>query len=982
MLAYKEVVYRDIWKGVDLKLFSNGQNLEEEFIVHPGADASNVALAYEGIKGLSVADDGSLQVATAFGDIAETSPRIYQEITGKPVPLSGNFKVGAQNSYTFEVAKHDQQSYLIIDPTVIYSKPRDGKKADQGALLYSSFLGGSVGDQGTAIAVDNAGNAYITGWTYSGDFPTTPGAFQTTAPNGSAFVTKVNALGSAPLVYSTYLGQLAGGYGIAVDSAGSAYAAGRTANDTYDFPTTANAFQRYCNSSAFVTKLTPSGDGLIYSTCLGNGSTANAVAVDSTGNMYITGHGYGGSFPTTPNAFQTDAPYQTGGAVISVLNPSASGASSLIYSSFLGGNPSNLIFLDWGNGIAVDAYGKVYVTGFTSSLDFPVTSGAFMTVYPASDCVDGCRFDNGYLPSGFVAKFDPLAFGVSSLLYATFLGGSAGTEGNGVAVDSLGNAYVTGTTGDYYGYPRYNVPFPTTPGAYQTVADNNDAFVTKLNAAGNNLIYSTLLGGNGQQWSAACALDSSNDAYVTGYTDASNFPIAGNAFLPNDPNPAFHQGFVTKFNTTGTGLLYSSYLGGTTSSTNGPWPGGGIAVDQVGDAYVTGSTWASNFPITSFAFQPAFAGGQDAFVTKFPIGAAEGLSITGITPTAGGNAGQVTPEIVGTGYHSGASAQLNCGGNPVKGQNVSVSAGGRILNATFDLTATAPGTCDVMVTNPDQTSAKLTRGFTVVKGGAPQLWLQLYAPPAINSFGCFHSLLWKYWNCECPRRCSHADRSPSNLTLKVNCQLPTPSDLGISWIFPSGATSLWSPKIRKGILSSTCGFWICQAEPSDFSSTVTLIPKDFEIHVKVHAMHAELGSAPDSEFSRTGDLNVVKTSFVAQTLADALLTALGGKRAAELSPSWTKDQILGSMTDGLIRYDKVEGSKVSPFSRMLGWLLGIIESASGIDLTGGTLEDALRLLARGAFWVNLHNKQIEDAYTEYKTSATPNDLVGPTGLVP
>ncbi len=133
VLAYKEVVYRDIWKGIDLKLFANGPNLEEEFVVHPGADASAVRLAYEGVQGLTVGDDGSLKVATAFGDIVETSPRIYQEIAGNTVPLSGSFKVGAQNSYTFEVAKRDEQADLIIDPTVIYSKPGHSKKTDQGA---------------------------------------------------------------------------------------------------------------------------------------------------------------------------------------------------------------------------------------------------------------------------------------------------------------------------------------------------------------------------------------------------------------------------------------------------------------------------------------------------------------------------------------------------------------------------------------------------------------------------------------------------------------------------------------------------------------------------------------------------------------------------------------------------------------------------------------------------------------------------------
>ena len=427
-------------------------------------------------------------------------------------------------------------------------------------------------------------------------------------------------------------------------------------------------------------------------------------------------------------AIYTRDPYTQAPAFLSVMNPSASGASSLVYSTYFGGTPSDAFFGDNGLGVAVDAYGMVYITGWTTSRDFPVTAGAYMTVYPGQPCCGFCGcfagLGGGLLPSAFMAKFDPLAFGAASVIYSTFLGGSLGTVGYGLAVDSLGNAYVAGSTGAYYGYIAGQVvPFPTTAGAYQSVPDTNDAFVTKFNGAGNNLIYSTLLGGSGgpgQQWATRCALDASNDAYVTGWTGAPNFPPAGNAFLPNDPNPAFQQGFVTQFNSTGTGLLYSSYLGGITGSTNGEF--GAIAVDQVGDAYVTGATVAIDFPVTQFPFQPLYAGNVDAFVTKFPIGAPGGISILGITPTTGGNAGQVSPEIVGAGFHFGATAQLNCGGSPVVGQNVTISAGGRILDATFDLTATAPGTCDVVVTNPDQTSAKLAQGFTVQQGGAANLW--------------------------------------------------------------------------------------------------------------------------------------------------------------------------------------------------------------------------------------------------------------------
>jgi hypothetical protein len=672
--------------------------------------------------------------------VTETAPRIYQESpAAKETAISGRFKVSG-NAYTFELAKLDENADLIIDPTIVISKARVGRKDGQGTLLYSSYLGGSQRDFGNAIAVDSAGNAYVAGQTASSDFPTTPGAFQTSAPGGSAFVTKVNALGSQ-MVYSTYLGIAAQGFGIAVDSSGNAYASGGYA---YTFPTTSNAFSQSCYGSAFLTKLTPAGDSLIYSTCLGlspyTGTTAFAVAVDQTGNAYLTGQ-TGDGLPTTANAFQSAFTGCSSGvypnAFFSVLNPSLSGSASLTYSTYLGAQGVECQAVTWGDSglrITVDAFSMAYITGYTSGPTFPVTSGAYLTAFPASSCSDGCILA-GYLPSAFIAKFDPQASGVSSLIYSTFLGGSLGASGNGISVDALGNAYVAGGTGYYWGSGGGSTPFPTTSKAYQTRFDGQDAFLTKLNAAGNGLVYSTLLGGarvtSNTQGADSVGLDASGQAVVSGATSAIDFPTTPDAFQTTDPSPYAYAAFVTKFDSTGSSLVYSSFLGGSASA-----EGKSIAVDSVGDAYVTGFTNAIDFPISSFAFQPYYAGNYDAFVTKFPIGTTDGISITGIVPNTGGNAGQVTPEIVGTGFHFGATTQFNCGSSQVPGKGVIIGVDGRTLQATFDLTSLLPGSCDVVVTNPDKTTAKLSQGFTVQDGGSADVRLaiaQTGAVPGLNS---------------------------------------------------------------------------------------------------------------------------------------------------------------------------------------------------------------------------------------------------------
>lgn len=731
--AYSQVIYRDVWKGIDLKLYGKGSNIEQEFVVHPGADTSQIQLAYQGIKGLDVAKDGSLVVHTAFGDLRESSPRIYQQVGGKQVQLNGRFELAGTTSYTFYVTGRNFQYALVVDPT----------------LLYSTYLGGSYHDQATGIAVDAAGDAYVTGQTFSSDFPTTPGAFQSSDPaistgTGVAFVTKLNPLGSQ-LVYSTYLGNQYGidvEGGIALDSSGDAYITGGTGNP--GFPTTQNAFQMNCSSSTFFTKLNATGDSLIYSTCLGNEFNGYAdyaaIAVDSAGQAYLTGAANPG-LPTTPNAFQAKAPGGLNGtnAFVAILNPAASGAGSLVYSTYLGG--SNQYGSDAGRAIAVDTSGMVYVAGQTDSTDFPTSPGAFQTHSAGFPTCAGSPFPYTG-PTAFLSKLNPSASGAASLIYSTYLGAGLGAAATGLAVDRTGGAYVTGYSPSCNITSSYSdILFPTTPGAFQ--ADINTGqpkpFVTKFSAAGSGLVYSTMISASVNPADSAAsdiALDSSNDAYIVGSTrcqDNGNFPVTPDAFQAASGVNAggYCEGaFLTELNPTGTALVYSTYLG-----RSGFNAGAAVAVDPTGDAYVAGYTSSLDFPVTQHAFQAVKndVGGcaydlpcPAAFVTRFPLGTPSGLSIAGVLPEVGGNAGSVTATIVGTGFQPGATVQLDCAGSSnVVGTNTTVSADGRTMTTTFNLVGTTPEGCNVVVTNANNTTVTKSQGFTVQQGGAADIWMDL-----------------------------------------------------------------------------------------------------------------------------------------------------------------------------------------------------------------------------------------------------------------
>jgi len=560
--TYKEIVYKNIYNGIDMKIYGNYNQMEYDFIVSPGADPSDIAMLFEGIDALSVDEDGNLLIKTSFGELRHMKPLAYQEIDGRRCTVEGSFIV-SKNNFSFHIGDYNKNYPLIIDPLT---------------SSYSTHLGGNSSDYGRSVAVDASGNAYVTGSTTSDNFPTA-NAYQETG--SGVFVTKLSP-GGDTLIYSTYLGGsgLDYSYGIAVDASGSVYVAGWTYSN--DFPIK-NAFQetRHGRDDAFVTKLSPSGDSLSFSTYLGGNASdmGNSIAVDSSKCAYVTGVTHSDDFPTQ-NAFQ-DAHGGSSNAFVTKFNQ---GGDTVAYSTYIGGTS-----LNGGKGIAVDVSGSAYVTGYAFQ-DFPAQN-AFQSA-----------FGGGY-GDAFVIK---LSSSGSTLSYSTYLGGSSGDEGYGIAVDASGSAYVTGGT-DSDNFPTQNAFQGTSGGGTGTSFNHVDAFVTKLSPNGDSLAYSTYLGGIDTECGNAIAVDASGSAYVTGETYSANFPIKGEY---QGTLRGYSDAFYSKLDSNGDALASSTYLGGNS------WDeGSGIAVDESGNVYLTGHTDSEDFPAKN-AFQVISGGGRDAFIAK------------------------------------------------------------------------------------------------------------------------------------------------------------------------------------------------------------------------------------------------------------------------------------------------------------------------------------------------------------------------------
>lgn len=635
---YAKVKYEEVYPGIDLVLYGNQQQLEYDFVLAPGADPGQIELRFAGAESLEVDQNGDLMIGLAGGEVRQKAPLIYQEVEGEQREIQGGFVLSGQQ-VSFKVGEYNRAFPLVIDPV----------------LMYSTFLGGSNEDYPRHIAVDSAGNAYIAGYTYSSDFPTTPGAYQTSS-SFTDFITKLNPSGSA-LVYSTYInaGDI---YGLAVDGSGNVLIAGAT---TAGLPTTVGAYDTVMSGpeDGYVLKLNATGSALVYGTYLGgsNWDSVRALALDSTGAAYVTGF-TNSDFPVTAGAYDTT--YNGGLEDIFVAKLSPTG-STLVYSTYVGGS-----LVESASAIAVDGSNNVYISGLVQYTGFPTTAGAYDTTFNgATDLI----------------AFKLNATG-SALLYSTYLGGSGDDTVSDMKVDGSGSVYLFGNT------PSSN--FPTTSGAYDRALDSSYAtFLTKLNASGSALGYSTYLeAANATTIATALAINGSGNAYLAGsvYGSGANpsFPTTPGAYDTSFGLTDDQDLFITKFNASGNALLYSTLFG----SDNGSEETVDMAVDGSGDVLVVGHAYETGVPTTAGAYDRSYNGYTDGFVLKLHPDNA---------PTISAIADQITNEDTSTGPLSFTIADME---TPTSSLTISGSSSNTGLIPTSNIVFGGSGASRTLTVTP------------------------------------------------------------------------------------------------------------------------------------------------------------------------------------------------------------------------------------------------------------------------------------------
>jgi hypothetical protein len=583
--TYASIVYPDLWPGIDVVYSARAKHFEYRLVIRPGADPNRIKLAYRGTTGLAVTAAGGLEVETPVGALHDDEPAAYQDVDGEARAVPVTYALDGPDSYGFRVGEYDTTRTLTVDPAV---------------FVYAGYVGGSGDDAGAGIAVDDAGCAYITGYTTSTDaFPAAPGP-DTSANGGTdAFVAKVSADGTA-LLYAAYLGGDGEDYGtaIAIDAAGNAYVTGSTTSTEATFPVRVGPVLTYAGGTsvgdAYVAKIAADGVGLAYAGYIGGAGddVGSGIAVDGTGHAYVTGatNSTEASFPVTkgPDTIYNGGTYP-GDAFVAKVESDGSG---LVYAGYLGGAGE-----DVGNGIAVDPTGTAYVTGSTTSDEatFPILAGPDLAA-------------NGGVSDAFVAKVSPDGTGLG---YAGFIGGSGDDYGRAIAVDGAGSAYVTGGTSSS------EATFPVTGGPVLHYngggSFSGDAFVAKVTPDGRRLAYAGYIGGAGDDLGAGIAIDDAGRAFVTGFTgsDEHTFPVTG---CPTPHYGGNFDAFVGAVAADGA-LLQAAYLGGA-----GRDGGAGIALDRAGNAYVVGATTSSEatFPVSVGPGLVA-RGGLDAFVAKLVL---------------------------------------------------------------------------------------------------------------------------------------------------------------------------------------------------------------------------------------------------------------------------------------------------------------------------------------------------------------------------
>jgi hypothetical protein len=658
-----KILYRDLWPGIDLVYYGTLNKMKYEFIVNPGADPSQIKLAYRGAESVKENSQGQLEVQTPVGSFQDDTPVAWQEIGGKRENVTLKYEIEKGKSgketrdtavvnYGFTIGKYDPKQKLVLDPAV---------------LVYCGYIGGSNTDDVRGIAVDASGCAYVTGFTDStqNSFPVTVGP-DLIYNNGDhdAFVAKVNAAGT-DLVYCGYIGGSEDDYGegIAVDASGFAYVTGFASSTQTTFPVIGELDLTYNGDDydSFVAKVNATGTELVYCGYIGgsNRDYGFGITVDASGCAYVIG--YTESDQTTfPVVGGPDLAFN-GGLNDAFVAKVKSDGTGLDFCGYIGGSGDEKCYH-----IAVDASGCAYIIGLTNSTEttFPVEGGPDL-IY------------NGGNDDAFVAKIE--ADG-SGLIYCGYIGGSGDEHGHGIAVDESGCAYVTGYTNSD------QTAFPVTGDLDSTYNGGTyDAFVAKITTDGTGLNFCGYIGGAGEDSGYGIAVDASGCAYVAGRTqsDQTTFPAKVGPDLTFNGT---QDTFVAKVDAAGIALDYCGYIGGSNNDY-----GNGIAVDASGCAYVIGDTYSdqATFPVT---VGPDLTqnGTKDAFVAKISMNytvnfaAGTGGSLTGTTSQTvlQGNNCTAVEAVPDAGYFfinwTGTNEFVTTTDNPLT-----------VTNVTSDMTITA-----------------------------------------------------------------------------------------------------------------------------------------------------------------------------------------------------------------------------------------------------------------------------------------------------
>ncbi len=623
---FAQVRYAAVYPGIDLVYHGNQRQVEYDFVVAPHADPDPIRIAFAGIDAMRLGDDGELVLETAHGRLVQPRPVVYQERSGVREFVDGRFVVRPNHEIGFALGDYDRDRELVIDPII----------------QYSTFFGGSTIDQGLAIVVDSSSNAYITGYVDSASFPGSSGsALQSSIGGGvDAFVSKINAAGTAVL-YSTYLGGTGDEYamGLAVDASGNAYVAGQTSSSA--FPGVSGSSIQPSNAGgvydAFLTKINAAGSAITYSTFLGGSAedTSTEVAVDGSGNAYLTGSTTSTSFPGVSGGSLQSS---NGGGYDAFLTKINAAGTAITYATFLGGSGDDL-----SSDIVIDGSGNAIVGGVTASSSFPGVTGSSLQSANAGGTYDA-----------FLTKINSSG---SAITWSTFLGASGLDYLSAVALDSSGNVLAAGNTD--------STSFPGVTGGSLQSSNNggNDAFLTKINSTATAITWSTFLGGNGGDFVAlgGLGLDSSNNVYVGGATLSTTFNgVTGSSMQPSHAGGTT-DAFLAKLNAAGSSITWATFLGGTGDDNIYA-----LAVDAPGNVYATGVTSSTSFPgVTGSSLQSSYGGGDyDAFVVK--VGNSGSPAILSISPASGYPGTTVT--ILGT----------NFGATPGHGRGVARQQAGRL----------------------------------------------------------------------------------------------------------------------------------------------------------------------------------------------------------------------------------------------------------------------------------------------------------------